>query len=110
MNKEVHHDIDINDESDIIVTETTEKSFIQVQKEMQDVLSGKKMNRDGKRILCNEMNTWIDWITGNNWENILHYRLNLEGNIVSYYPKDDKEIPPNPDMLSGDLGPYGKIS
>jgi hypothetical protein len=75
------------DEADEIVTQFTAKTATALFDRIQKVINGDiHLNHDGKRVLCNEMNEWLLFLSQE--EPPFYFQLNAQGDIVQAFKND----------------------
>ena len=87
--------IDIQAVADEIVSSYCDRQIQTDADELRQIMSGeKKANRDTKRILCTDINYWVDFLSPVGTEDAhIHVRKNRSGKIETYIPKNEVTEP-----------------
>ncbi|PWU23183.1 hypothetical protein C5B42_03845 [Candidatus Cerribacteria bacterium 'Amazon FNV 2010 28 9'] len=95
------------DQADTVVDDYAKKRTTDLFITIQDLIDGKKAaNKDHKRVLCTEFNTWIDFVAQEKTGQYPHFRVLHNGTIEQYKPDDE---PSSSQDFSNPFNPYGNI-
>ncbi len=93
-------------QADDILTDFVARDSTDTFNEIKAIMDGtRKCNRDHKRVLCNDINRWIDFLALDDSRHVQKFRVTREGNIEMY----DPDIEPELYLEGGQMGKYGNL-